>query len=408
MPLLSRPALGLAAAALTAAAGLSACSSGGKSTAAVGSTSSSSSRCGTVPNKLPSDPDGVIAALPSSLQSLYNGYPTAVYKSTFADWKPSSSTNKTVGLLLSTTNNGYQLALQALLKADLTAAGYSVDLVVSSDVVTDQIADFNQMVEKKDAVIIYEPLSGSAFTTAVDSAAAAGIPSISVINSVDDKNTISLGANAWYQGAEMAAYIAKQIGGSGKVLDVHGISGVSIDTYTYQGVKAAFALCSGITTDDSIYDNFADATAKSSVATYLETHPQKIAAALTSGAGATGVMEGFQAAGKAVPIIGNDSLEEGQMAYWNANKGSYNGVGITTTPPSLATATTTFVKHLLAGDGVKLSAVALDTPLVTGDNLAQWVDASWTETSTGNAGGPSSLDVLPADELSAVLTTPSS
>jgi ABC-type sugar transport system substrate-binding protein len=408
----SRPVLGLAAVALTAATALSACSSNKTSTANAASTGtgsgSSASQCGTVPSKLPSDPDGVIAALPSSLQTLYNGYPTAVYKSAFANWKPSSSTNKTVGLLLSTTNNGYQLALQALLKADLTAAGYTVDLVVSSDVVTDQVADFNQMVEKKDAVIIYEPLSGSAFTTAVDSAAAAGIPSISVLNSVDDKNTISLGANAWYQGAEMAAYIAKQIGGSGKVLDVHGISGVSIDTYTYQGVKAAFALCSGITTDDSIYDSFADATAKSSVATYLETHPQKIAAALTSGAGATGVMEGFQAAGKTVPIIGNDSLEEGQLAYWNANKSSYNGVGITTTPPSLAAATTTLVKHLLAGDGVKLSAVALNTPLVTNDNLSDWVDASWTETSTGNAGGPTTLDVLPADELSAVLTTPSS
>jgi ribose transport system substrate-binding protein len=406
----SRPVLGIAAVALTAAAGLSACSStkGGTANAASTGSAASASQCGTIPSKLPSDPDGVIAALPSSLQSLYNGYPTAVYKSAFANWKPSSSTNKTIGLLLSTTNNGYQLALQALLKGDLTTAGYNVDLVVSSDVVTDQVADFNQMVEKKDAVIIYEPLSASAFTTAVDSAAAAGIPSISVLNSVDDKNTVSLGANAWYQGAEMAAYIAKQIGGSGKVLDVHGISGVSIDTYTYQGVKAAFALCSGITTDDSIYDSFADATAKSDVATYLETHPQKIAAALTSGAGATGVMEGFQAAGKPVPVIGNDSLEEGQMAYWNSNKSSYNGVGITTTPPSLATATTTLVTDLLAGDGVKLSAVALDTPLVTNDNLSDWVDSSWTETSTGNAGGPSTLDVLPSDELSAVLSTPSS
>ena len=75
--------------------------------------------------------------------------------------------------------------------------------------------------------------------------------------------------------------------------------------------------------------------------TYLETHPQKIAAVITSGSGATGVLEGFQAAGKTVPEIANDSMEDGELAYWYQNKSSYKGVGITTTPPQLAAATLT-------------------------------------------------------------------
>ena len=58
---------------------------------------------------MPSDPGGVLAALPASLRALYNGYPTGVYKSAFAGWKPASAANKTVGFLLSETNNGYQL-----------------------------------------------------------------------------------------------------------------------------------------------------------------------------------------------------------------------------------------------------------------------------------------------------------
>ena len=398
----SRPVAGLTALALTAGLGLSACSSS-KKAAAAGSSSASSS-CGTIPNTSPSDPDGLLTALSSDLKALYNGYPTAVHKSAFASWKPSSSTNKTVGLLLSETNNGYQLALQSILEGQLKAAGYTVDAVTSSDQVTDQVADFNQMVEQKVALIVYEPLSSSAFTTAVANAASASIPSISLINSVDSADTISLGANDWLQGAEMAQDVAKEIGGSGKVLDVHGISGVGIDTATYQGIKAVFAQCPGISTDDSIYDQFADSTAKSSVQTYLSTHPQKIAAAMTSGAGATGVLEGFQAAGKTVPVIANDSLEDGQLAYWYQNKSSYNGVGITATPPQLATAATTLVKDLFAGDGVKLSAVVLDTPLVTNDNVADWYTADMTTSSTGNAGGPASLDVLPAGELDQILS----
>jgi ribose transport system substrate-binding protein len=345
----------------------------------------------------------VLAALPASLRALYNGYPTGVYKSAFASWKPKSAANKTVGFLLSETNNGYQLALQQILSGMLKSAGYTVDQVTSSDQVTVQVADFNQMVEKKVAAIVYEPLSSSAFTTAAANAAKAGIPSISVLNSVDSADTISVGANDWLQGAQMAARVATDIGGSGKVLDVHGISGVAIDTATYAGVKAVFAQCRGISTDDTIYTQFADSTAKSQVQTYLETHPQKIAAVITSGSGATGVMEGFQAAGKALPELANDSMEDGELAYWYQNKSSYKGVGITATPPQLASATLAVVRALFAGKGVQVSAIVLNTPLVTNASVAQWYTSDMTTSSTGNAGGPTNLNVLPADELSAVL-----
>jgi ribose transport system substrate-binding protein len=410
---------GIAALALAAGLGLAACSSGSSSSsspqassAATGASSASSSAtaaaaaagtCGTIPTTLPSDPDGVLATLPASLRALYNGYPTGVYKSAFASWKPKSAANKTVGFLLSETNNGYQLALQQILSGMLKSAGYTVDQVTSSDQVTDQVADFNQMVEKKVAAIIYEPLSSSAFTTAVTNAAKAGIPSISVLNSVDSADTISVGANDWLQGAQMAARVATDIGGSGKVLDVHGISGVAIDTATYAGVKAVFAQCKGISADDTIYTQFADSTAKSQVQTYLETHPQKIAAVITSGSGATGVMEGFQAAGKALPELANDSMEDGELAYWYQNKSSYKGVGITATPPQLASATLAIVQALFAGKGVQVSAIVLNTPLVTNASVAQWYTSDMTTSSTGNASGPTNLNVLPADELSAVL-----
>jgi ribose transport system substrate-binding protein len=416
---------GIAALALAAGLGLAACSSGSSSSSSAGqsstgqsstgqpssagssttgsSTTGAAGKCGTIPTTLPSDPDGALAALPASLRALYNGYPTGVYKSAFASWKPKSAANKTVGFLLSETNNGYQLALQQILSGMLKSAGYTVDQVTSSDQVTDQVADFNQMVAKKVAAIIYEPLSSSAFTTAAANAAKAGIPSISVLNSVDSADTISVGANDWLQGAQLAAAVATDIGGSGKVLDVHGISGVAIDTATYAGVKAVFAQCPGITTDDTIYTQFADSTAKSQVQTYLETHPQKIAAVITSGSGATGVMEGFQAAGKALPELANDSMEDGELAYWYQNKSSFKGVGITTTPPQLASATLAVVQALLSGKGVRVSAIVLDTPLVTNDNVAQWYSSDMTTSSTGNAGGPTSLNVLPADELSAVL-----
>jgi ABC-type sugar transport system substrate-binding protein len=414
-PRSSRPVLALTGAALLAT--VAACSSaattssGAEATSAAGSPSATTSAssgaltgaCGTIPNTLPSDPDGVLTALPSSVSSLYNGYPVTVYKSAFASWKPASASSKTIGFLLSETDNGYQLALQAILTGMLKGAGYTVDAVTSSDEVTDQVADFNQMVEKKVAAIVYEPLSSTAFTTAVQNAASAGIPSISLLNSVGSADTISVGANDWLQGAQMAAQVVKDIGGSGSVLDVHGISGVGIDIAAYNGVHAVFAECPKISTNDTIYDQFSDATAKSDVQTYLETHPATIAAAITSGSGATGVLEGFQAAGRAVPEIANDSLEDGELAYWGQHAPAYKGVGITATPPQIAVATMDIIKALFSGEGVKISAIVLDTPLVTDADVSQWYTSSMTTTSTGNAGGPASLNVLPASELSELI-----
>jgi ABC-type sugar transport system substrate-binding protein len=394
---------GITALAVAVGLGLAACSSG-PAVSSRASAREAASKCGTIPTALPSDPDGALAALPASVRALYNGYPVPVYKSAFASWKPKSASDKTIGLLQYDSGNGYQLALQSILAGMLRSAGYTVDRVTSSDEVTDQVADFNQMVRSKVAAIVYEPLSPSAFTAAVAKAAAAGIPSISVLGgSVGSADTISVGGNEWLQGAEMAAAVAKDIGGSGKVLDVHGIAGAAIDLATFAAVKTVFARCPGISTNDTIYDQFVDSTANTDVRTYLESHPQKIAAAITSGEGATGVMAAFQATGRAVPEIANASMEDGELAYWYRHRPTYKGVGITTTPAQLASGTLDIVKALFAGKGVRISAIVLTVPLVTDANVARWYTSGMTTSSTANASAPAGIDVLPTSELAAVL-----
>ena len=64
------------------------------------------------------------------------------------------------------------------------------------------------------------------------------------------------------------------------------------------------------------------------------------------------------------------------------------------------------MQALFAGKGVQVSAVVLNTPLVTDADVAQWYTSDMTTSSTGNAGGPSSLNVLPTAELSAVRARP--
>lgn len=390
-------------------AATAACAAKSSSTSSAGGTSASGSSaggsCGTIPTKAYSDPDGVVASLPSDIKSAYDGYTTTVYKSVWANWKPKHTGTYTVGISVSALSNPYQIAIYNLLKSDLAAAGIKVVALVSTNSATDQIQQFEQLIEEKVDLIVYQPLSPTAFGTVVDQATAAGIPSISILNETPDKNTINLASNAWYQGAEMAAYLAKSIGGSGKVLGVHGIPGVGIDTDTFAGFKAAFALCSGISLDDSVTGQFSDATTKTQVQEYLSTHPETIKGVVLSGTMAAGVIKAFEQAGKTVPMVTDDSLEEASLAYWYAHQSSYTGVGITTPAAGLAAATTTIAKDMLAGDGIKISSVVVNPPLVTKENLSQWVEPSWTENSSGTANGPSGFTLTPSSLLDAVFTT---
>ena len=82
---------------------------------------------------------------------------------------------------------------------------------------------------------------------------------------------------------------------------------------------------------------------------------------------------------------------------------SYKGVGQTATPPQIAIGTMDILKALFSGEGVKVSAIVLDTPVITDSNVAQWYTSSMTTTSTGNASGPSTLNVLPTSELADLL-----
>ena len=187
-----------AALALTAGLGLAACSSSSSSSssapastsaraptasastgasATASATAAAATSCGTIPTTLPSDPDGVIAALPSSLQDAVQRLPDRRLQERVreleaqvdAATRPSASCCRRP---TTATSSRSRRSWKACSRAPATQSTQ----VTSSDEVTDQVADFNQMVEKKVALIVYEPLSSTAFTTAVASAAAAGHP----------------------------------------------------------------------------------------------------------------------------------------------------------------------------------------------------------------------------------------
>jgi ribose transport system substrate-binding protein len=395
-----RLTLGLSGALLLAAA--TACSSSSSSSsssaASSGSSSSASSTssssalsgsCGTIPNITYNDQSGLVSSL-GSYAANYNGFDGTIYKSPWSTWKGLTG-NVKVGILIDGLSNPFQPELESSLQSDLKALGYStVALAPSSASVTDQLQGYQTLLNDGVNLIIAQVQSPTAYNTLIDKAAKQGIPTIGVLNEIADANAVNVVPNSVLGGAELAQYVVKQADGKGLVMFLHGIPGVPIDTDTANGANAVLKLCSGITTNESIVTQFAPPIAKQQMLAFLNTHPQQVAGVITAGPFTSGVIQAFLQAGKTVPVITNNGLDEGGLAYWVQHESSFNGVALANTPNGLAYATTQVIHKMVEGDGVKINTLAIAPPLATNSNLTKYVtvDPSWTINSVGSATGP--------------------
>jgi ribose transport system substrate-binding protein len=412
----ARLTLGLSGALLLAAA--TACSSSSSSSSSSAASSSSpaagasstsstaalSGSCGTIPNIAYNDQSGLVSSL-GSYAANYDGFDGTIYKSPWSTWKGASG-NVKVGILIDGLDNPYQTALEGSLESSLKAFGYStIALAPSAASVTNQLQGYQTLLGDGVTMIIAQVQSPTAYNTLIDKAAKQGIPTIGVLNDIADANAVNVVPNSVLGGMKLTQYVVRQAGGKGQFMFIHGIPGVPIDTDTMNGANDVLKLCSGITTNESIVTQFQASIAKQQVLSYLNTHPQTVSGVITAGPFTSGVIQAFQQAGRTVPVITNNGLDEGGLAYWVQNKSSYNGVALANTPNGLAYATTQVAHKMLDGDGVKINTLSIDPPLVTNANLTTYVtiEPGWTINSAGTASGPSNLYVS-NDFINAIFT----
>jgi len=385
-------------AAATACSSSSSSSSSSASSSASASSSSSASAlsgsCGTIPNIAYNDQSGLVSSL-GSYAANYDGFDGTIYKSPWSTWKGASG-NVKVGILIDGLDNPYQTALESSLESGLKAFGYStIALAPSAASVTDQLQGYQTLLNDGVNMIIAQVQSPTAYNSLIDKAAKAGIPTVGVLNDIADQNAVNVVPNSVLGGMKLAQFVVQQAQGKGLIMFIHGIAGVPIDTDTMNGANDVLKLCSGITTNESIVTQFQASIAKQQVLSYLNTHPQTVNGVITAGPFTSGVIEAFQQAGRTVPVVTNNGLDEGGLAYWVQHKSTYNGVALANTPNGLAYATTQVAHKMLAGDGVKINTLSIDPPLATNANLTTYVtiDPSWTINSAGTATGPANLYV---------------
>jgi ribose transport system substrate-binding protein len=374
-----RPALCLCAA---AGAALSVAAS---ATTAVARTSASaaSAKCGTVPTIAPKGSRyglNVIKALPAAYQAEYNAFDYPVVGSAYAHWKPKHKGPITIGTSTIETSNGTSDQLNtglslSVLQKEIPHVKKVVSLTypLSSTGLTTEIQQVNQLIQEKVSVIMIEADSGQAFVPIAKRAFEAGIPFISLENEIPSPYAINLSYNGVVNALQTGAWLAKTIGGKGTVLGVQGIPGVPTNSDSFAGWTKAFALCPGITFDDSPVGDYSVAVAKQAVLSYLTTHPTPVAGVVQAGAMAGGVIQAFQQDGRSVPPTVLLAGTLGDFAYWAQNKSKFKSIGEEVPDTDLARAAAYTAAEMFSGHDPKINMLLSNAAQITTANLSKWV-----------------------------------
>jgi ribose transport system substrate-binding protein len=353
------------------------------------------------PSALPAGADGVTETLNGAAKDALAGYPGDVYESPWGDFKPQGDPPWKVGF----SNNQASLYGTGVLNGIKKQQSANPDKV--SDVmaltpakpndVTTQIQQMRSLLQQ-DADIIFALLSSpTALNAVIDQAAGQDVPVISIAGQSTSKNAVNLQPNPTHLGYHGAAGLVNAMGGeAGNVLIVQAIPGLTYNTQVLESGKPVLEAC-GMKIVGTVAGAFDPATAKTAVLQFLASHPGKIDGVFQVSGMTPGIISAFEQVGREVPPVADINPGAPSLVYWNENKDSYNGSGVAIAPERTGEYTMALGLALLSGRGVKITDVPFAPPVVTEENLSEWVEPGWTSSTAAQANGPE--DSLPIEAL---------
>lgn len=152
-----------------------------------------------------------------------------------------------IGLAISTQSNPFFVTLKEGAQKAAVSGEAELITVDAQDDAAKQASSIEDLIQQKVDVIIINPTDSAAIVPAVESANAAGIPVITVDRTSDGgKVTTHIASDNKAGGILAAKFIAEQLGGAGKVVELEGIPGSSAARERGAGFNEEIAKSSGI------------------------------------------------------------------------------------------------------------------------------------------------------------------
>ena len=222
----------------------------------------------------------------------------------------------TIGLSLSTLNNPFFVTLRDGAAKAASEAGFNLIVLDAQDRVDKQIADIEDLIQRKVDVLIINPTDSDAVVPAVKEANAAGIPVITVDRSANGGQVAYHIASDNVAGGRMAAeYICTKLGGKGKVVELEGIPGTSAARDRGKGFNDYLKeKCPGVQVVARQPANFDRAQGLTVMENILQAHPDIDAVFAHNDEMALGALTAIKARGLDVLVVGFDAIPDAVTA----------------------------------------------------------------------------------------------
>lgn len=240
----------------------------------------------------------------------------------------------TIGFSISTLNNPFFVTLAEGAEAQAEEAGMDITVVDAQDDPAKQASDIEDLIQQGVDLILVNPTDSAAIATAIESANSADIPVITVDRSAEGGEVVTHIASDNVEGGRLAGnFIIEELGGSGSVVELEGISGSSAARERGEGFNEVIGE-SDIEVVANQTANFDRAEGLSVMENIIQSGAEFDAVFAHNDEMALGAVEALEAAGMSdVMVVGFDAtddavaaVEAGAMAATVAQKPDEIGV----------------------------------------------------------------------------------
>jgi ribose transport system substrate-binding protein len=239
-------------------------------------------------------------------------------------------------------------ALEKQVEADGIVAAADVRTTAQNDA-TQQQQQISDMILEGCNAIVVNAANPESLNSVVEEACAQGIPVVSFDGIVTADCAYRIGVDFVDMGYQEVVFLADKLPEGGKLLEIRGLAGTSIDEQISEGIHKGVAEFPQFEIVGSVNGDWAQDVAQQAVSGILPTLPEDIVGVVTQGGDGYGAAQAFADAGRPRPIIIMGNRQD-ELAWWKEQK---DADGYETTSLSIApgTATAAFwvAQQLLAG-----------------------------------------------------------
>ncbi len=232
----------------------------------------------------------------------------------------STAIAETLALIVSTLNNPFFVTLKDGAQAKADELGYKLLVLDSQNDPAKELANVEDVLNKKIALMMINPTDSDAVRSAIRAANRKKVPVVTLDRGAKSGKVISHIASDNVQGGEMAGkLIADTLGGKGKVVELQGVPGTSAARDRGEGFNKAINAVSGIKVVASQTADFDRTKGLNVMENILQAQPEIDAVFAHNDEMALGAIKAIQAAKRNIVVVGFDGTDDAVDAV---NEGS--------------------------------------------------------------------------------------